>query len=118
MKDLHIGEKISVMDGKSLKPAVAMKRYEESRRFIVKIENGKTFRRNRKYLRQIADSNGTDNTILISDGEEENSIEQEVIAKREEVEMDPPHPDNLSNEVTTQSRRESRRPIWHNDYVH
>ena len=54
-----------------------MKKCEETS-FIVKTENGKTFRRNRQHLRQIADSNGSDDdTILISDGEEENSIEQE-----------------------------------------
>ena len=35
-----------------------------------------------KHLCQIADSNGSDDTILISDGEEENSVEQEVTVKR------------------------------------
>ena len=59
----------------------------------------------------------------IPNGEEKNYIEQEVNIKREEVEMDPwdevniPHPDNLSNEVTTQSGWVNRRPIRYNDYV-
>ena len=65
-----------------------MKRCEELRSFTVKTENGKTFRRNCQHLCQIADSSGTDDTVLISDVVEENSIEQEFIVKREEVEMD------------------------------
>ena len=48
-----------------------MKRCEEPKSFIVKTEKGKKFRKNRPHLRQIADSNGFDDTILISDGEEE-----------------------------------------------
>ena len=124
LKDLHIGEKVSMLDSKTWKPAVVMERCGEPRSFIVKTENGKIFRRNRQHLHQIADSNGTDDTILISDGEEEDSVEQEVIVKREEVEMDPcdevnePQPDNLSNEATTRSGRVSKRPIRYNDYVH
>ena len=112
-----------MLDSKTWKPAVVMKKCEEPRSFIVKTENVKTFRRNRRHLRQIADRNETGDTILISDGEEENYIEQEVNIKREELEMDRrdevnvPHPDNLSNEVTTQSGRVSRRPIRYNDYV-
>ena len=66
-----------MLDSKTWKPAVLMKKCEETS-FIVKTENGKTFRRNRQHLGRIADSNGSDDdTILISDGEEENSIEQE-----------------------------------------
>ena len=53
-----------------------MKRCKEPRSFIVKTENDKTFRRNCQHLHQIADSNGTDNTILISNGEEEDSIDK------------------------------------------
>ena len=84
-----------------------MKRCEEPRGFAVKTEIGKAFRRNSEHLRQVADSNGTDDPIFISDGEEENSVEQEDIPKYEEVNMDPsnkvnvPHRHNLSNEVTT-----------------
>ena len=88
LKDFHIGEKSSILDSKTLKPAVVKKRS-----FIVKTENGKTCRRNLQHFHQIADSNGTDDTMLMSDGEEENSIEQELfvkfIVKREEVDMDP-----------------------------
>ena len=77
MIELQIGEKVIMLDSKTWKPTVWMKKCEETS-FIVKTENGKTFRRNRQHLRQIADSNGSDDdTILISDGEEENSIEQE-----------------------------------------
>ena len=107
MKDHHIGEKVSMLDSKTWKVAVVMKRCEESGSFIVKTENDKVFRRNCQHLRQIADSNGSDDTILVSDGEEENSIEQEVTVKRKEVEMNlcdevnVPHPDNLLNEMTT-----------------
>ena len=124
LKDLHIGEKVNMLDNKTWKPAVVMNRCEEPRSFIVKTENGKTFRRNRQHLRQTADRNETDDTILISDGEEEeNYIKQEINIKRAEVEMDPqdevniPRPNNLSNEVTTRSGRVSRRPIRYNDYV-
>ena len=105
LKGLHIGEKVSMLDSKTWKPAVVIKRCEEPRSFIVKTENGKTFRRNCHHLHQIAHSIGIDETILISDAEEENSVAQ-VIVKCEEVEMDPsnkvnvPRPDNLSNEVT------------------
>ena len=75
--ELQIGEKVIMLDSKTWKPAVLMKKYEETS-FIVKTENGKTFRRNRQHLGQIADTNGSDDdTILISDGDEENSIEQE-----------------------------------------
>ena len=111
-----------MLESKTWKPAVLIKRCEESRSFLVKTENGKTFRRNRQHL--IGDSNGTDDTILISDGEEEDSIEQEVIVEREELEMDPrdevnePQPDNLSNEVPTRSGRVSKRPIGYNNYVY
>ena len=48
---------------------------------------------------------------------------KKLIVKREEVEMDPqdevnkPHPNNLSNEVTTRSGWVSRTPIRYNDYV-
>ena len=112
-----------MLDSKTWKPAVVMKRCEEPRSFIVKTENGKTFS-NCQHLHQIAGSNGTDDTVLIFDGGEENSKEREVNVKCEEVEMDPhnevkvPHADNLSNEVTIQSGQVSRRPIWYNDYVH
>ena len=61
--------------------------------------NSKTFRRNLQHLCQVADSSGADDTILISDGKEENSLEQEVIAKREESSEDD-HLDK-SNEVRT-----------------
>ena len=37
LKDLHIGEKVSMLDSKTWKPDV-----EEPRRFIVKTENGET----------------------------------------------------------------------------
>ena len=96
-----------------------MKRCKEPRSFIVKTENDKTFRRNCQHLHQIADSNGTDNTILIS-----KRFNRQVIVKPEEAEMDSldevnePQPDNLSNEVTTQSELVSKRPIWYNDYVY
>ena len=53
-----------------------MKRCEEPRSFIPKTENAKTFRRNGQDLYQIADNNGTDDTIIIFDGEEQYSIEQ------------------------------------------
>ena len=98
-----------MLDSKTWKLAVVMERCGEPRSFIVKTENGKTFRRNRQHLHQTVNSNGTDDTILISNGEEEDSVEQEVIVKREEVEVDPcdevnePQPNNLSNEVTTRS---------------
>ena len=55
LKDFHIGEKASILDSKTLKPAVVKKRS-----FIVKTENGKTCRRNLQHFHQIADSNGTD----------------------------------------------------------
>ena len=106
-----------MLNSKTCKPAVVMKRCEETRSVIVKTENDKIFRRNRQHLCQRADSDGTDDTIVISDGEEENSKEQEVIVKLEELEMDLsneanlPHPDDLLNEVTTQSGRVSRRMI-------
>ena len=38
LKDLPIGEKISMLDCKPWKPATVMKRCEEPRSFIVKIE--------------------------------------------------------------------------------
>ena len=79
MKDLHIGAKVSMLESKTCKPAKVMKRFEEPKSFIVKTENGKTCRRNCQHLRQIDDSNGTDETTLISDAEEENSKEQEDI---------------------------------------
>ena len=113
-----------MLDSKTWKPAVVIKRCEEPRSLIIKTENGKTFRRNRQHLHQTPDSNGTDDTILISDSEEEDSVEQEVIVKCEEVEMDPrdevnePQPDNLLDEVTTRSGRVSKRPIRYNDYVY
>ena len=84
----HLVEKVSMLKSKTCKPAVVMKRCEEIRNVIVKTENDKIFRRNRQHLCQGADSNGTDDTIVISDGEEENSKEQEVIVKLEELEMD------------------------------
>ena len=68
-------------------------------------KNGKTYRRNRQHLRQTADRDITDDTILISDGEEENIEETEVNIKHEEVEMYPsdevngPHPGNILCEV-------------------
>ena len=104
-----------------METAVAMKRCEEPRSFIVKTENGKTFSRDHQHLCQIADSNGTDDIILISDGEE-NSIEQ-VIVKHDEVEMNLHdevyihHLDNLSNEAATRPGRVSRIPIQYNDYL-
>ena len=111
----HLVEKFSMLKSKTCKPAVVMKRCEETRSVIVKTENDKIFRRNRQHLCQRADSNGTDDTIVISDGEEENSKEQEVIVKLEELEMDLSNeanlPHDLLNEVTTQSRRVSRRMI-------
>ena len=64
LKDLHVGEKVSMLDSKTWKPAVLMKRHEEPRSFIVKAESGKAFRRNHQHLRQIADSNGTDEINL------------------------------------------------------
>ena len=109
LEDLHIAEKVNMLDSKTWKPAVVINRCEEPRSFIVKTENGKIFRRNCQHLSQAADRNETDDTILISNGEEENYIEQEVNIKREEVEMGPRdevnifHPDNLSDEVTTHS---------------
>ena len=51
-----------MLDSKTWKPVVAIKRNEEPRSFIVKTENGKTYRRNRQHLRQIADNNGSDDT--------------------------------------------------------
>ena len=60
-----------MLDSKTWKPTVVMKRCEEPKSFIVKTEKGKKLRKNRPHLRQIADSNGFDDTILISDGEEE-----------------------------------------------
>ena len=60
-----------MLDSKTWKPTVVMERCEEPKSFIVKTEKGKKFRKNRPHLRQIADSNGFDDTILISDGEEE-----------------------------------------------
>ena len=109
MKDTHIVEKVSILDSRTWKPAVVMKRCGEPISFIVKTENGKTFRRKRQHLHHIAYSNGTDDNILISDDEEENYVEKEVTVKREGVEIDPcdevnvPHPDKLSNEVITRS---------------
>ena len=50
LKDLHIGEKVSMLDSKTWKPAVVMKKFEEPRSFIVKTENGKLFRRNHQHL--------------------------------------------------------------------
>ena len=66
LNNLHFGEKVSMLGSKTWKPAVAMKRCEEPRKFIAKTENGKTFWRNRQHLHQIADSNGSDDTILKS----------------------------------------------------
>ena len=123
LKDLYIGEKVNMLDNKTLQPAVVMNRCEKPRNFIVKTENGKKLTRNRQHLHQTADRNETDDTILISDGKEENYTEQEVNIKPEEVEIslrdevNVPHPDNLSNEVTTRSGQVSRRPTQYNDYV-
>ena len=75
-KDLDTGEKVSMLDSKTSRAAVTMKKSEEPSSFIVKTENGKTFKKNCQHLREIGVSNGTHDTILISDGEEENSIEQ------------------------------------------
>ena len=72
LKDPHIGEKVSMLDSKTWKPPAVMKRFGEPISFIVKTENGKTFRRKRQHLHHIAYSNGTDDNILISDGEDEN----------------------------------------------
>ena len=41
LKDLHIGEKVSMLDSKTYKPAVVMERCEEPRSFMVKTENDK-----------------------------------------------------------------------------
>ena len=112
-----------MLDNKTLQPAVVMNRCEKPRNFIVKTENGKTLTRNCQHLHQTADRNETDDNILISDGKEENYTEQEVNIKPEEVEIslrdevNVPHPDNLSNEVTTRSGQVNRRPTQYNDYV-
>ena len=71
LKDFHISVNVRMLDSKTWKPTVVMKRCEEPKSFFVKTEKGKTFRKNRPNLRQITDSNGFDDTILISDGEEE-----------------------------------------------
>ena len=90
-KILHAGEKVRMFRNGKWEPATVLEKLSEPRSYTVKIENERTYRRNRKHL--FKTETDDDQTIEISDddGEPENvnTKTEDVTNEEEERNVEP-----------------------------
>lgn len=67
-KELQTGERLRILQEGKWEPAIVLKNSDQRRSYIVKYENGGTYRRNRSHL--LKSSTGEHQTIEISDDED------------------------------------------------
>ena len=124
MKEVRSGEAVRMLRDGKWKPATVLEKADESRSYILKTENGRTYRRNKSHI--LKTEINEDHVIEISDddGDEKETSEENVTVqsddklkdvKREESEINDTNKrdeiqDTIKPEKVTRSGRVSRRP--------
>ena len=118
--DLNIGEEVRMLKNGQWRHAVVQNKCEEPRSFIIKTEDGKTFRRNWQHIRQTPLNSTKVQPTVISDDENEISDNDETLNKNEKAkakEADVIPEMQQAKQVKTRSGRVTRKPSRLDDYV-